>query len=87
MWCTEFPEDMDAKDPKIKSKPFRTKHTEQIKLVKDISWLDLDKLDGIENEYMDILSDSVSDPEELEARNRRLCSELRRRIELLRMLL
>jgi hypothetical protein len=86
MWCTEFPEDMDAKDPKIKSKPFRTKHMEQIKLVKDLSWLDLDKLDGIENEYTDILNDSVHNPEIMDIRNRRLCNQLRRRIELLRKL-
>ena len=86
MWCTDFPEDMDAKDLKIKSKPFRTKHAEQIKLVKDLSWLDLDKLDGIEDEYAVILSDSVSNPEGSEIRNRRLCSQLRRRIELLRTL-
>jgi len=87
MWCMEFPDDMDAKDLKIKSKPFRTKQTEQIKLVKDLSWLDLDKLDGIENEYADILNDSVSDATELEIRNRRLCNQLRRRIELLRTLI
>ena len=87
MWCTEFPDDMDAKDPKIKSKPFRTKQTEQIKLVKDLSWLDLDKLDGIENEYEDILNDSVPDAAGSEIRNRRLCDQLRRRIELLRTLI
>jgi len=39
-------------------KPFRSTHAEQIKLVKDLSWFDLDALDGIENEITDILSKS-----------------------------
>ena len=84
MWCKELPSEMDAKGPKLGSKPFRTKHSDQIKLVKDLSWLDLNALDGIENEYAEILSGSVPDPSGLEARNRTLCIQLRRRIELLR---
>jgi hypothetical protein len=87
MWCKDFPDAMDAEGPALVSRTFRTKHINQIKLVKDLSWLDLDKLDGIENEYADILNDSVPDSEELAARNRRLCLELRRRIELLRTLI
>ena len=77
--------DMNARDPGIDSKPFRSKHIKQIKLVKDLSWLDPDKLDGIEKEYEKILN-SASDPSKYAARNRRSCSELRRRIELLRTL-
>ena len=87
MWCKEFPNRMNAKDLGIDSKPFRSKHIKQIKLVKDLSWLDIDKLGGIENEYAKILNASVSDPSETEVRNRKLCSELRRRIELLRTLM
>jgi len=41
---------------RIKAKPFRTTHEEQIKLVKDFTWLDLSLLDGIEEEFHDILS-------------------------------
>ena len=85
MWCKEDMSDMNARDPGIDSKPFRSKHIKQIKLVKDLSWLDPDKLDGIEKEYEKILN-SASDPSKYAARNRRSCSELRRRIELLRTL-
>jgi hypothetical protein len=87
MWCTKLPKDMNAESLQLDSKPFRTKHIKQINFVKDFSWLDLDKLDGIENEYADILIDFASDATELEIRNRRLCTELRRRIELLRTLI
>jgi hypothetical protein len=87
MWCKEYFKEMNAESLQIDSKPFRTKHIKQIKLVKDYSWLDLNKLDGIEDEYAEILNDSVPDPSEFEVRNRRLCTELRRRIELLRKLI
>ncbi|MCL2318259.1 MAG: HipA domain-containing protein [Methanomassiliicoccaceae archaeon] len=83
MWHNTLSSEMDAEDADLESRTFMSKHIKQIKLVKDLSWLDLDKLDGIENEYAKMLNDSVSDPSELTARNRRLCSELRRRIELL----
>ena len=86
MWCKEYFKEMNAESLQIESKPFRTKHIKQIKLVKDFFWLDLDKLDGIEDEYADILNDSVPDPSEFGVRHRRLCLELRRRIELLRTL-
>ena len=87
MWCKGFSENMDAKDLKIESKPFRSKHIDQIKLVKDLSWLNIDALDGIEDEYAIILNDSVSDHSEREIRNRRLCNQLRRRIDLLSTLI
>lgn len=74
---------MNAESLQIESKPFRSRHDKQIKLVKDFSWLNLDALDGIENEYAEIL-ESVSDPLGLELRNKKLCMTLRKRIELLR---
>jgi len=80
MWCKEFPNRMDAEDLRIESKPFRNNHISQIKLVKDLSWLNLGALDGIEKEYERILKASVPDPSEIEARSKKLCSELRRRI-------
>ena len=39
----------------IKCKPFRKKHSEQIKLVSDLSRYDFSKLDGIENDIRSIL--------------------------------
>jgi len=82
MWCKEMPGEIDISN--VESKPFRNRHEKQIKLIRDFSWLDLDLLDGIEKEYAEILSGSVADPSELAARNERLCSALRERIELLR---
>lgn len=38
-------------------KPFKRKHSEQLKLVSSFDWFDLTKLDGIENEILDILCD------------------------------
>jgi hypothetical protein len=83
MWCKEPLGAMNAESLQIESKPFRSRHDKQIKLVKDFSWLNLDALDGIENEYAEIL-ESVSDPLGLELRNKKLCMTLRKRIELLR---
>jgi hypothetical protein len=45
-----------AKQP---SKPFRSDHAEQIKLVKSFDWLDLAALEGIEEEFSGILSGST----------------------------
>ena len=39
-------------------KPFRKSHTEQIKLVDDLSWFDLPALDGLDSEIIEILSPS-----------------------------
>ena len=83
MWCRVQPSEMDARDQRIESKPFRSKHINQIKLIKDLSWLDIGALDGIENEYAEMLTAADSDLS-LEIRYRRLCNQLRRRIELLR---
>jgi hypothetical protein len=83
MWCKEPLGAMNAESLQIESKPFRSRHDKQIKLVKDFSWLNLEALDGIENEYAEIL-DLVSDPQGLELRNKKLCMTLRKRIELLK---
>jgi hypothetical protein len=84
MWCKELPGAMNAESPAIESKPFRSKHAKQIELVKDFSWLNLDALDGIEDEFLKILESSVADSMGLELRNRKLCLTLRKRIEALR---
>ena len=39
----------------VESKPFRKSHTEQIKLVRDLSWFQLNALDGIDDEIVEIL--------------------------------
>jgi hypothetical protein len=62
------------------SKPFRESHTEQIELVTDFDWLDIDALDGIENEFAEILAAS---PHINGERREFLCDALKRRVELL----
>ena len=63
---------------------FRSKHKDQIKLVSDLSWLDLSALDTIEEEYTEMLSMSVVDPSAFVTRNKALCSALRSRIDMLK---
>ena len=82
MWCKETPNMFNR--GKDESKPFRNTHKKQIELVGDLPWLNIDALDGIEGEYAEMLSMSVSDPSELSTRNKALCSALRERIDLLR---
>lgn len=41
------------------SKPFKSSHEEQIKLVSDFSWLSFSALTGIEEEFREIVKDSV----------------------------
>ena len=67
--------------PSISSKPFKKTHNEQIKLVKDFSWLDLDNLNGIESIADEILSQSeyIS-----KARKNVLCNAIKQRVQLLR---
>ena len=49
----------------VKCKPFRKKHSEQIKLVSDWSRYDFSKLDGIENEICAIMQSQKSERTEL----------------------
>jgi len=62
------------------SKPFRSSHTEQIELVTDFDWLDLDALDGIADEFERILAVS---PHINDQRREFLCQALERRVEML----
>ena len=43
---------------RVESKPFRKSHDEQIKLVSDLSWFDIDALIGLYNEIIDVFSAS-----------------------------
>ena len=65
----------------ISSKPFKKTHNEQIKLVKDFSWLDLDNLNGIESIADEILSQSEYISKE---RKNVLCNAIKQRVQLLR---
>lgn len=66
--------------PNLPAKPFKKTHREQIKLVKDFSWIDLKVLDGMKEEMEEILSQSP-----YISRDRRavLCDAFCQRAELL----
>ncbi|MDR2266613.1 MAG: excisionase [Christensenellaceae bacterium] len=61
------------------SKPFRTKHPEQIKFVEDFSWLDFKKLDGIEDYFARLLS-YINDSFISDTKKKQICRVLRNRI-------
>lgn len=63
---------------KAESKPFKSNHDEQIKLVSSFDWLDLKALDGIEDEFHELLKDSIFIDE---ARRDALCMGLKKRLE------
>lgn len=83
MWCKQTLDDDSSKDSSLESRPFRSKHEKQIQLVKDFSWLNLDALDGIEDEFAEILKESVKGSTEFADRHEKLCKALRKRIETL----
>ena len=64
-----------AKHP---SKPFRSKHSEQIKLVSSFEWFDIKALKGVDEEFREILADSVVIDND---RRDALCYGLRKRVE------
>ena len=66
--------------PNLPAKPFKKTHREQIKLVKDFSWIDLKALDGMKEEIEEILSQS---PYISRERRAVLCDAFCQRAELL----
>lgn len=67
-------------DHNVKSKPFKPVHSEQIKLVKSFSWLDLSKLDGFTDECYDILKTANYIDEQ---RRSNICKGVAERIQML----
>ena len=66
--------------PNLPAKPFKKTHREQIKLVKDFSWIDLKALDGMKEKIEEILSQS---PYISRERRTVLCNAFCQRAELL----
>jgi hypothetical protein len=66
---------------KISSKPFRNNHNDQIKLVKDFTWLDFNSLHSVDEEFEAILTNSVFIRKE---RRDSLCAALKTRVKSLR---
>ncbi len=63
---------------KITSKPFKTSHEEQIKLVSSFEWLEENKLCGLDEEFREIVKDS---PFMDDARCGAICRAIRKRTE------
>lgn len=81
MWFHTATKNIKAGARDIDSKPFKTKHADQIKLVTDFSWIDLSMLKGIDEEFAEILKTSEYMDEE---RKSTLCLMLNARIEMLK---
>ena len=68
---------------RVTCKPFKNSHEEQIKLVSSFDWLDLSKLYGIEDEWMELTQGSLFLDE---SRRSAVARALRGRIEWLKKL-
>ena len=80
MWFNTATKSIKAGAGEIGSKPFKTNHSDQIKLVTDFSWLDISKLKGIDEEFAEILKTSEYMDTE---RKDTLCRMLVSRVEML----
>ena len=67
----------------VESKPFKRKHGEQLKLVSSFDWLDISKLDGIEDDIMNIFADEKTDQYIDDERAMTVASQVRTRIGIL----
>ena len=65
---------------KVSCKPFKTTHEEQLKLVHDFSWLDIDALHDITDEWRQIVNGSLFIDQ---ARCEAICSGLKQRVQML----
>lgn len=70
-----------ASAARMKCKPFKTSHEEQIKLVNSFEWIDWHALDGIEEEFMAITNESLFVDE---ARRNAIAKALKKRVEMLK---
>jgi hypothetical protein len=79
MWCSE-PTAMIKPRAKLPAKPFKKDHGEQIGLVSSFVWLNLSSLQGIDEDFSEILKGSAFIDT---ARRDALCYSLRKRVEML----
>lgn len=80
LWLNTRTDKIRPLSPKLPSKPFKPTHHEQIKLVRSFEWLQLEQLDGIEEECTAVLAGSEYIDEE---RRKVICGGIRERIGLL----
>ena len=67
----------------VESKPFKRKHGEQLKLVSSFEWLDFSKLDGIEDDIMNIFADEKTARYIDDERAKTIASQVRTRVDIL----
>lgn len=79
LWYDKLTSQIPSAD--ITCKPFKKTHGEQLKLISDVSWLDLSKLDGIEDEISEILSDEKNRKFIDHERANMIVSQIRKRID------
>jgi hypothetical protein len=79
MWHDSIPRRINA-ELDARSKPFNTRHSAQVRHIQSFDWLDFAVLDGIEDEYAELLAQSEYIDEE---RRNVLCHALRTRIAML----
>ena len=80
IWFNTATKYIKAGAREIASKPFKTNHSDQIKLVTDFSWLEIEKLKGIDEEFAEFLKTA----EHMDTvRKDTLCRMLNSRIEML----
>lgn len=79
LWFTS-PVSMISAAGKLSSKPFKTTHDEQIKLVTSFDWVDLNALEGMDDEIREIVNDS---PFIDDLRCDAICNAFNKRIEML----
>ena len=70
-------------DKEIECKPFKKNHLDQLKLVSDFSWIDFEKLKGVENDIIEIFSDEPTRQFISEQRVKAICDSVRKRIDVL----
>lgn len=80
LWCNTVTQKIFAQSPTLPSKPFKSVHDEQIKLVSSFEWLDINALQGVDEEFWELLKNAeyIDD-----MRRGALCNALKGRVALL----
>lgn len=70
----------------IPCKPFKKKHSEQLRMVSSFDWLDISKLNGIEDEILNILCEDNAVQYVEAERAKAIAAEIRKRIDKLEII-
>ena len=70
----------------IPCKPFKKKHSEQLRMVSSFDWLDISKLNGIEDEILNILCEDNAVQYVEAERAKAIAAEIRKRIDTLEII-